>query len=90
MRIKITGTGRAVPAACVTSRVLDESLGLGHGQLEAATGVIERYVCGGVGDAGARLSRTVRRPYGKLTDSGGRYDGAIIGVSQMTLSTALP
>ncbi|UVK44643.1 ketoacyl-ACP synthase III [Mesorhizobium sp. AR07] len=45
MRIKIIGTGRAVPAACVTSRALDERLGLGHGQLEAATGVIERYVC---------------------------------------------
>ena len=45
MRIEIIGTGRAVPAACVTSRALDERLGLGNGQLEAATGVIERYVC---------------------------------------------
>ncbi|UVK37707.1 ketoacyl-ACP synthase III [Mesorhizobium sp. AR10] len=45
MRIKIIGTGRAVPEACVTSRSLDERLGLGAGQLEAATGVIERYVC---------------------------------------------
>lgn len=45
MRIKIVGTGRAVPAQCLTSSSLDERLGLGQGQLEAATGVVERYVC---------------------------------------------
>lgn len=45
MRIKIVGTGRAVPALCLTSRSLDERLGFGQGQIEAATGVIERYVC---------------------------------------------
>jgi len=45
VRIKIIGTGRAVPARCVTSRTLDEKLGLSLGQLEAATGVVERYVC---------------------------------------------
>lgn len=45
MRIEIIGTGRAVPAACVTSLALDERLGLARGRLEAATGVIERYVC---------------------------------------------
>src|SRR5580765_7283051 len=45
MRVKIIGTGRAVPAQCVTSRSLDARLGLGDGHLEAATGVVERYVC---------------------------------------------
>ena len=47
MRIRIVGTGRAVPAQCVTSRSLEERHGLGHGTLEAATGVVERYVCEG-------------------------------------------
>jgi 3-oxoacyl-[acyl-carrier-protein] synthase-3 len=45
MRIKIVGTGRALPAQCVTSRNLEERLGLDQGRLEAATGVVERYVC---------------------------------------------
>jgi len=45
MRIRIIGTGGAVPASCVTSRALEERLGLAEGRLEAATGVIERYVC---------------------------------------------
>ncbi|MGX5842573.1 3-oxoacyl-ACP synthase III family protein [Mesorhizobium sp. ArgA1] len=45
MRVKIIGTGRAVPAQCVTSRSLDARLGLGDGHIEAATGVVERYVC---------------------------------------------
>lgn len=45
MRVRIIGTGRAVPASCVTSRALEERLGLGQGTLEAATGVVERYVC---------------------------------------------
>ncbi|MBN9221435.1 MAG: ketoacyl-ACP synthase III [Mesorhizobium sp.] len=45
MRIKIVGTGRALPAQCVTSRSLDERLGFDQGRLEAATGVVERYVC---------------------------------------------
>lgn len=45
MRIRIIGTGRAVPARCVTSRALDARLGFGDGHFEAATGVIERYVC---------------------------------------------
>ncbi|MDX8501412.1 3-oxoacyl-[acyl-carrier-protein] synthase III C-terminal domain-containing protein [Mesorhizobium sp. VK4C] len=45
MRIKIVGTGRAVPAKCVTTRTLEERLGLGRGALEAATGVVQRYVC---------------------------------------------
>jgi len=47
MRIRIVGTGRAVPAQCVTSRSLEERHGLGQGTLEAATGVVERYVCEG-------------------------------------------
>ncbi|TGQ13110.1 ketoacyl-ACP synthase III [Mesorhizobium sp. M4B.F.Ca.ET.215.01.1.1] len=47
MRIKIIGTGGAVPAQCVTSRALEERLGLAQGRLEAATGVVERYVCEG-------------------------------------------
>ncbi|TIX56084.1 MAG: ketoacyl-ACP synthase III, partial [Mesorhizobium sp.] len=47
MRIKIIGTGGAVPAGCVTSRALEERLGLAEGRLEAATGVVERYVCEG-------------------------------------------
>ncbi|WP_137929768.1 3-oxoacyl-ACP synthase III family protein [Mesorhizobium comanense] len=45
MRIKIVGTGRALPAQCVTSRNLEERLGLDRGRLEAATGIVERYVC---------------------------------------------
>ncbi|ESZ36125.1 3-oxoacyl-ACP synthase [Mesorhizobium sp. L2C067A000] len=45
MRIRIIGTGRAVPARCVTSRALDARLGFGDGHFEAATGIIERYVC---------------------------------------------
>ncbi|RWA58493.1 3-oxoacyl-[acyl-carrier-protein] synthase III C-terminal domain-containing protein [Mesorhizobium sp.] len=47
MRIKIIGTGGAVPAQCVTSRALEERLGLAQGRLETATGVVERYVCEG-------------------------------------------
>jgi 3-oxoacyl-[acyl-carrier-protein] synthase-3 len=47
MRIRIIGTGRAVPAQCVTSRSLEERHGLGQGTLEAATGVAQRYVCEG-------------------------------------------
>ncbi|RWA68415.1 3-oxoacyl-[acyl-carrier-protein] synthase III C-terminal domain-containing protein [Mesorhizobium sp.] len=45
MRIRIVGTGRVVPAECITTRALEERLGLGRGALEAATGVVERYVC---------------------------------------------
>ncbi|MDX8517224.1 3-oxoacyl-[acyl-carrier-protein] synthase III C-terminal domain-containing protein [Mesorhizobium dulcispinae] len=45
MRIRIVGTGRAVPAQCVATSALEEGLGLGQGALEAATGVVERYVC---------------------------------------------
>ncbi|TGP21689.1 MULTISPECIES: 3-oxoacyl-[acyl-carrier-protein] synthase III C-terminal domain-containing protein [unclassified Mesorhizobium] len=45
MRIRIVGTGSAVPARCVTTCALEEELGLGRGALEAATGVVERYVC---------------------------------------------
>lgn len=47
MRIRIVGTGRAVPAERVTTRALEERLGLGEGALETATGVVERYVCTG-------------------------------------------
>ncbi|RWB19401.1 MAG: ketoacyl-ACP synthase III [Mesorhizobium sp.] len=46
MRIRIVGTGRAVPAECVTTSALEERLGLGRGALEGATGVVQRYVCG--------------------------------------------
>ncbi|MGX5800397.1 3-oxoacyl-ACP synthase III family protein [Bradyrhizobium sp. Arg314] len=45
MRIRIVGTGRAVPAQCVATNALEERLGLGRGALETATGVVERYVC---------------------------------------------
>ncbi|TIV62619.1 MAG: ketoacyl-ACP synthase III, partial [Mesorhizobium sp.] len=45
MRIKVVGTGRTVPAERVTTRALEERLGLGQGTLETVTGVIERYVC---------------------------------------------
>ncbi|TIO75854.1 MAG: ketoacyl-ACP synthase III [Mesorhizobium sp.] len=45
MRIRIVGTGRAVPAECIATSALEERLGLGRGSLEAATGVVERYVC---------------------------------------------
>ncbi|WFP75196.1 3-oxoacyl-[acyl-carrier-protein] synthase III C-terminal domain-containing protein [Mesorhizobium sp. WSM4906] len=45
MRIRVVGTGRAVPAECVTTRTLEERLGLGRGALESATGVVQRYVC---------------------------------------------
>ncbi|TIU20278.1 MAG: ketoacyl-ACP synthase III, partial [Mesorhizobium sp.] len=45
MRIRIVGTGRAVPAECITTSALEARLGLGQGSLKAATGVIERYVC---------------------------------------------
>ncbi|RWB52680.1 3-oxoacyl-[acyl-carrier-protein] synthase III C-terminal domain-containing protein [Mesorhizobium sp.] len=45
MRIRIVGTGRAVPAECITTSALEARLGLGQGSLEAATGVTERYVC---------------------------------------------
>jgi len=47
MRIRIVGTGRAVPAQCVATNALEERLGLGKGALEAVTGVVERYVCNG-------------------------------------------
>ncbi|MEW6631449.1 MAG: 3-oxoacyl-[acyl-carrier-protein] synthase III C-terminal domain-containing protein [Pseudomonadota bacterium] len=45
MRIRIVGTGRAVPAGRVATHSLEEKLGLGQGALETATGVVERYVC---------------------------------------------
>ncbi|RWL97861.1 MAG: ketoacyl-ACP synthase III [Mesorhizobium sp.] len=45
MRIRIVGTGRAVPAERITTRTLEERLGLGQGTLENVTGVVERYVC---------------------------------------------
>ncbi|MDX8526885.1 3-oxoacyl-[acyl-carrier-protein] synthase III C-terminal domain-containing protein [Mesorhizobium sp. MSK_1335] len=45
MRIRIVGTGRAVPAERVATRALEERLGLGEGALEAVTGIAERYVC---------------------------------------------
>lgn len=45
MRIRIVGTGRAVPAERVTTRALEARLGLGEGALETVTGVVERYVC---------------------------------------------
>ena len=45
MRIRIVGTGRAVPAQCVSTRALEEGLGLGKGALETVTGIAERYVC---------------------------------------------
>lgn len=45
MRIKVVGTGRSVPAERVTTRMLEERLGLVEGALETVTGVVERYVC---------------------------------------------
>lgn len=45
MRIRIVGTGRALPAQCLTTAALEERLGLGQGVLEGPTGVVERYVC---------------------------------------------
>ena len=45
MRIRIVGTGRAVPAERLTTRALEAKLSLGEGALETVTGVIERYVC---------------------------------------------
>ncbi len=45
MRVRIVGTGRAMPSQCVATRTLEERLGLGPGTLETATGVVERYVC---------------------------------------------
>ncbi|QPC93733.1 3-oxoacyl-ACP synthase III family protein [Mesorhizobium sp. INR15] len=47
MRIKIIGTGRALPAQCLTSRDIEKQLGLVQGRIEAATGIVERYVCEG-------------------------------------------
>jgi len=47
MRIRIAGTGGVVPAERVTTRALEERFGLEKGRLEAATGVVERYVCEG-------------------------------------------
>ncbi|MEO5755571.1 MAG: 3-oxoacyl-[acyl-carrier-protein] synthase III C-terminal domain-containing protein [Mesorhizobium sp.] len=47
MRIKIVGTGRALPAQCLTSRDIEGRFGLVQGRLEAATGIVERYVCEG-------------------------------------------
>ena len=47
MRIKIAGTGRALPQKVVPSSEWDASLGLEHGHLGAATGVVTRYVCDG-------------------------------------------
>ncbi|MDG4883831.1 3-oxoacyl-[acyl-carrier-protein] synthase III C-terminal domain-containing protein [Mesorhizobium sp. WSM4884] len=45
MRIRIVGTGSAVPAEYISTRALEERLGLRRGTLEAATGVVQRYVC---------------------------------------------
>ncbi|RUT96874.1 ketoacyl-ACP synthase III [Mesorhizobium sp. USDA-HM6] len=45
MRIRIVGTGRAVPAQCIATSALEERLALEQGALEAATGVVQRYVC---------------------------------------------
>ncbi|UCI06617.1 3-oxoacyl-ACP synthase III family protein [Mesorhizobium sp. B1-1-8] len=61
MRIRIVGTGRAVPAGCVTTRALEGRLSLAQGVLETASGVVERYVCAGesqidLASAAARLA----------------------------------
>ncbi len=45
MLITIAGTGRALPATCLTSASLDARLGLEPGTLEGATGVVRRFVC---------------------------------------------
>jgi 3-oxoacyl-[acyl-carrier-protein] synthase-3 len=45
LKARIAGTGRALPATCVTSRDLDARLGLPGGALESATGVLARHVC---------------------------------------------
>lgn len=66
MRVRIIGTGGAVPAKCVTSRALEEKLGLGQGELEAATGVIERYVC----EAESQIDLACEAARLALTDAG--------------------
>jgi 3-oxoacyl-(acyl-carrier-protein) synthase III len=45
MRIKVNGTGRAIPLLCVTSSALDLQFGKDEGSIELETGVAERYVC---------------------------------------------
>ncbi|NIZ12522.1 3-oxoacyl-ACP synthase III family protein [Phaeobacter sp. HF9A] len=45
MRIKIAGTGRALPHTCRTTAEYEDALGLPCGQLSAAVGVAQRYVC---------------------------------------------
>ena len=47
MRVEIAGTGRALPAAIVSSAEIDRRLGLPPGRIEALTGVASRAVCGG-------------------------------------------
>ncbi|MEM8811077.1 MAG: ketoacyl-ACP synthase III [Pseudomonadota bacterium] len=47
MRIRIVGTGRALPENSVPSTAIDAEVGLAAGSLQAATGVAERYVCDG-------------------------------------------
>jgi 3-oxoacyl-(acyl-carrier-protein) synthase III len=66
MRVRIIGTGRAVPAKCVTSLALEEKLGLGQGELEAATGVIERFVC----EAESQIDLACEAARLALTDAG--------------------
>jgi 3-oxoacyl-[acyl-carrier-protein] synthase-3 len=46
MRVKIAGTGRALPAALVPSTDFDHRLGLPPGRIESLTGVTTRAVCG--------------------------------------------
>ena len=46
MRVRISGTGRALPQRRRTTLEIEQELGLAPGRLERASGVIARHVCG--------------------------------------------
>ncbi|MDX8448414.1 3-oxoacyl-ACP synthase III family protein [Mesorhizobium captivum] len=91
MRIKIVGTGRAVPAKCITTSALEGRLGLGRGALEAATGVVQRYVC----EAESQIDLACAAARLALEDAGLEPDALDLiiggcGVSYQPLPTTAP
>lgn len=46
LRVRIAGTGHALPATELSSRELDQRLGLPTGEIERLSGVVSRRICG--------------------------------------------
>ncbi|MDQ2067834.1 3-oxoacyl-[acyl-carrier-protein] synthase III C-terminal domain-containing protein [Xinfangfangia sp. CPCC 101601] len=79
MRVEIAGTGRALPAAMVSSATLDAHHGLPEGRIFSLTGVAERAIC----QDESQIDLAVAAAQAALDDAGIRAEeiSLIIGAS---------